>query len=61
MSNQSGLFAMTYVYAINYRLFLSVEPPPVLERPLPVSLLQNCIKVTNEPPEGLQVSAAILA
>ena len=37
------------------RLFLSAEPPPLLERPLPISLLQNSIKLTNEPPEGLKV------
>lgn len=36
------------------RLFLSAEPPPALERPLPISLLQNSIKLTNEPPEGLR-------
>ena len=37
------------------RLFLSAEPPPLLERALPISLLQNSIKLTNEPPEGLKV------
>lgn len=36
------------------RLFLSAEPPPALERGLPISLLQNSIKLTNEPPEGLR-------
>ena len=39
------------------RLFLSAEPPPLLERALPISLLQNSIKLTNEPPEGLKVRA----
>ena len=39
-----------------YRLFLSAEPPPLLERPLPISLLQNSIKLTNEPPEGLRAN-----
>ena len=39
------------------RLFLSAEPPPILEKPLPTSILQNSIKLTNEPPEGLKVSA----
>lgn len=39
----------------SYRLFLSAEPPPALEKGLPISLLQNCIKLTNEPPEGLKV------
>lgn len=39
-----------------HRLFLSAEPPPLLERQLPISLLQNSIKLTNEPPEGLKVS-----
>ena len=37
----------------NFRLFLSAEPPPSLERGLPISLLQNSIKLTNEPPEGM--------
>ena len=40
------------------RLFLSAEAPPQLERPLPISLLQNSIKLTNEPPEGLKASPA---
>jgi len=39
-----------------FRLFLSAEPPPILERGLPISLLQNSIKLTNEPPEGLQAN-----
>ena len=38
------------------RLFLSAEPPPALERGLPISLLQNSIKLTNEPPEGLKAN-----
>ena len=38
------------------RLFLSAEPPPQLERPLPISLLQASIKLTNEPPEGLKAN-----
>ena len=38
------------------RLFLSAEPPPLLERALPISLLQNSIKLTNEPPEGLRAN-----
>lgn len=38
-----------------FRLFLSAEPPPALEKGLPISLLQNAIKLTNEPPEGLKV------
>lgn len=37
----------------DFRLFLSAEPPPALEPALPVALLQNSIKLTNEPPEGL--------
>jgi dynein heavy chain len=40
----------------DFRLFLSAEPPPSLERPLPISLLQNSIKLTNEPPEGLKAN-----
>ena len=43
-----------------FRLFLSAEPPPLLERPLPTALLQNSIKLTNEPPEGLKVGAAAI-
>ena len=38
----------------DFRLFLSAEPPPGLERPLPISLLQASVKLTNEPPEGLK-------
>jgi hypothetical protein len=44
-----------FLFSSCARLFLSAEPPPILERPLPISLLQNCIKLTNEPPEGLKV------
>ncbi|KAK9808985.1 hypothetical protein WJX72_007373 [[Myrmecia] bisecta] len=40
----------------DFRLFLSAEPPPLLERALPISLLQNSIKLTNEPPEGLKAN-----
>lgn len=39
-----------------FRLFLSAEPPPALEKGLPISLLQNSIKLTNEPPEGLKAN-----
>lgn len=39
-----------------HRLFLSAEPPPALERALPISVLQNSIKLTNEPPEGLKAN-----
>ena len=38
------------------RLFLSAEAPPALERPLPISILQASIKLTNEPPEGLKAN-----
>ena len=38
----------------DFRLFLSAEPPPSLERGLPISLLQNSIKLTNEPTMGLK-------
>lgn len=37
------------------RLFMSAEAPPVLERALPTALLQNSVKLTNEPPDGLKV------
>jgi hypothetical protein len=37
------------------RLFLSAEAPPALERALPPALLQNSLKLTNEPPDGLKV------
>ncbi|MEW5311809.1 MAG: hypothetical protein WDW38_003494 [Sanguina aurantia] len=40
----------------DFRLFLSAEPPPILEKGLPISLLQNSIKLTNEPPEGLKAN-----
>lgn len=40
----------------DFRLFLSAEPPPALERALPISLLQASVKVTNEPPEGLRAN-----
>ena len=39
-----------------FRLFLSAEPPPALERGLPISILQASIKLTNEPPEGLRAN-----
>lgn len=38
------------------RLFLSAEPPPTLERALPISILQASVKLTNEPPEGLKAN-----
>ena len=41
-----------------FRLFLSAEPPPILERGLAISLLQNSIKLTNEPPEGMKQNLA---
>lgn len=37
----------------DFRLFLSAEPPPGLEQGLPISLLKNCVKLTNEPPQGM--------
>jgi len=41
-----------------FRLFLSAEPPPILEKGLAISLLQNSIKLTNEPPEGMKQNLA---
>ncbi len=41
-----------------FQLFLSAEPPPALERPLPPSLLQACLKLANEPPRGLRANLA---
>ena len=38
----------------NFRLFLSAEPPPALEKGLPISLLQNSIKLANEPTTGFK-------
>ena len=38
----------------DFRLFLSAEPPPSLERGIAISVLQNSIKLTNEPPEGMK-------
>ena len=40
----------------DFRLFLSAEPPPSLERPIAISLLQNSIKLTNEPPQGMKAN-----
>ena len=40
----------------DFRLFISAEPPPALERALPISILQSSIKLTNEPPEGLKAN-----
>ena len=42
----------------DFRLFLSAEPPPSLEKPLAISLLQNSIKLTNEPPQGMKANLA---
>ena len=39
-----------------FRLFLSAEPPPSLEKPLAISLLQNSVKLTNEPPQGMRAN-----
>lgn len=50
------LTSTTHVIVMGCRLFLSAEPPPLLERALPISLLQNSIKLTNEPPEGLRAN-----
>merc|ERR1711939_758847 len=36
----------------NFRLFLSAEP----HDSIPISILQACVKLTNEPPEGMQAN-----
>lgn len=36
----------------NFRLFLSAEP----NKTIPVGILENCIKLTNEPPAGLKAN-----
>jgi len=36
----------------NFRLFLSAEPSDEI----PINILQTCIKLTNEPPEGLRAN-----
>jgi dynein heavy chain len=38
----------------SFRLVLTAEPPPALEAPLPTPLLQACVKVTAESPDGLR-------
>jgi len=40
----------------DFRLFLSAEPPPSLEKALAISLLQSSIKLTNEPPQGMKAN-----
>lgn len=40
----------------DFRLYLSAEPPPILERGLPISLLKNSVKLTNEPPQGMHAN-----
>ena len=42
----------------SFRLFISAEPPPSLERGIAISILQNSIKLSNEPPAGLQANLA---
>ena len=49
------LLAMTKPHP-DFRLFLSAEPPPALERGLPIGLLQGSVKLTNEPPDGLKAN-----
>eukprot|EP00741_Cyanophora_paradoxa_P016051 tig00000042_g15496.t1 len=40
----------------NFRLFLSAEPTPLND--MPVSILQGCVKLTNEPPDGLRMNVS---
>jgi len=53
-----SLSATTGTTHPDFQLFLSAEPPPSLERPLPPSLLQACVKLTNEPPQGIRANLA---
>ena len=53
-----SLSAATTTPHPDFQLFLSAEPPPSLERPLPPSLLQSCVKLTNEPPQGIRANLA---
>ncbi|KAL4513647.1 hypothetical protein Ndes2526A_g04979 [Nannochloris sp. 'desiccata'] len=53
-----SLSATTGTTHPDFQLFLSAEPPPSLERPLPPSLLQSCVKLTNEPPQGICANLA---
>lgn len=41
----------------DYRLFISAEPPASLEvHVIPQGILENSIKVTNEPPTGMHAN-----
>ena len=39
-----------------FRVFLSAEPSPYPDKSVPPGILQNCIKITNEPPAGLKAN-----
>ena len=42
---------------IDFRLFLSAEPAPTPEQHIiPQSILEASIKITNEPPTGMQAN-----
>ena len=40
----------------DFRLFLSAEPSTQVGNQIPVAILQQCIKITSEPPRGIRAS-----
>jgi dynein heavy chain len=39
---------------LNFRLYLTAEPS--VQFPIPIGILERCIKLTNEPPSGLRAN-----